>query len=262
MKNATRKSIHYLKFDHSRWEPVENGVISEASVDLMVNGKFWVSWLCTPTQLEELAVGFLYNEGVIDTYDEVSIVRLCDLSNVDVWLTSDVEPPAQWRRTSGCGGGSTQAAAPVQTIPPSAMEKFDPAQIPGLMDKLLESQELYHEVRGVHCSILTDGIGLRAIAEDIGRHNTLDKIAGQMLRMHLPFEKWIILTTGRISSEMLQKSARMGAYMVVSRTSPSSLSIELARQLGITLVGYARGNHFNVYSYPERLGGSRVGEMD
>lgn len=259
MKSSTRKSIHYLKFDQNRWETVENGVIFEASVDLTVNGKYWVSWLCTPTQLEELAVGFLYNEGVINSYDEVSIVRPCDdLTNVDVWLTSDVQPPANWRRTSGCGGGSTQAATPENMNPLPVTEKIDPAQIPGLMDKLLASQELYHEVRGVHCSILTDGVSLRAIAEDIGRHNTLDKIAGQMLMERIPFEKWIILTTGRISSEMLQKSARMGAYLIVSRTSPSSLSIQMASEFGITLVGYARGNHFNVYSHPERLGGTKI----
>ena len=259
MNAATSTSIRYLKFEHDHWEPVENGIISEASVDLMVNGDLWISLMCTPTRLEQLAVGFLFNEGVIESYDEVSIVRPCDdLTNIDVWLKTDVQSPAPWRRTSGCGGGSTQVSLIEHAKPIPIVEKVDPDQILKLMEKLVKSQELYHEVHGVHASLLTDGLEVCAIAEDIGRHNTLDKIAGQMLMAGYPNEKWIILTTGRISSEMLQKSARMGAYLVVSRTSPSSMSVKLAQQLGITLVGYARGEHFNVYSYPERLGGSAV----
>jgi len=255
MNSATSSSIHYLKYNHHRWEPVENGVITEASVDLMVNGRFWVSWMCTPTQLEELAVGFLFNEGVINSIDEVEIVRPCDdKTSVDVWLNRQVEEPAQWRRTSGCSGGVTRADVETPRSPIPVQEHVDPDRLANYMDQLLESQELYRLVRGVHCSILTDGNDVQAIAEDIGRHNTLDKIAGQLLEKNLPRENWIIMTTGRISSEMLQKSAHIGAYMVVSRTSPSTLSIQLARQLGITLVGYARRSQFNVYSYPERLG--------
>jgi FdhD protein len=100
---------------------------------------------------------------------------------------------------------------------------------------------------------LTDGKEILAQAEDIGRHNTLDKIAGLVLLENIQPGPRIIVTTGRISSEMLQKSARMGATILVSRTSPSSMSIELAEEFGITLVGYARRNQCNVYAHPERL---------
>ncbi len=254
---VTSLSTRYLKYDHDRWVPAENGVIAEASVDLSVNGAFWVSLMCTPTQLEELAVGFLFNEGIIRSFDEIEVLRPCDdRCNIDIWLNRGVKQPTQWRRTSGCSGGITRADTSLLPDPIPVRESVEPEQIAGLMDRLLESQDLYREVRGVHCSILTDGRELKASAEDIGRHNTLDKLAGHILIQRLPREKWIILTTGRVSSEMLQKSARLGAYMVVSRTSPSSLSIQLARQLGITLVGYARRRQFNVYSYPERLGGA------
>lgn len=253
---VTSLSTRFLKFNHGRWEPAENGVITEASVDISVNGAFWVSLMCTPTQLEELAVGFLFNEGIISTIDEIEILRPCDdQCNIDIWLSRGIAEPKQWRRTSGCSGGITRADETLLPAPIPLRESVDPDQIAALMDQLLDAQELYREVRGVHCSILTDGKEVKGIAEDIGRHNTLDKLAGHMLMHRLPREKWIILTTGRISSEMMQKSARLGAYMVVSRTSPSSLSIQIARQLGITLVGYARRRQFNVYSHPERLGG-------
>ena len=89
--------------------------------------------------------------------------------------------------------------------------------------------------------------------EDIGRHNTLDKIAGRCLIENIHLTNKILLTTGRISSEMLQKAARLKAAILVSRTSPSSLSIALANQVGITLIGYARRNGFNVYSHPQRV---------
>jgi FdhD protein len=254
MKSSMNFPVKYLKYNQQQWEEVENGVIIEASLDLMVNGEFLVSLMCTPAQLEELAIGFLFNEGIIDSIDDIAIARVCDdKTNVDIWLTKEFTEPAKWRRTSGCSGGVTNAKNISELTSIPIQEKMDPNELSLLMEQLLESQELYREVRGVHCSILTDGHQVQAIAEDIGRHNTLDKIAGKMLMQNLPREKWIVLTTGRVSSEMLQKSIRMGAYMIVSRTSPSSLSIQLAQQLGITLVGYARRNQFNVYSHPERL---------
>jgi FdhD protein len=100
---------------------------------------------------------------------------------------------------------------------------------------------------------LSDGVEVTASAEDIGRHNTLDKIAGLCLLHDLHPERRILMTTGRISSEMIQKSARIGATIVISRTSPTSMSIQLAEQMGITLIGYARASQFNIYSHPERI---------
>jgi FdhD protein len=122
-----------------------------------------------------------------------------------------------------------------------------------LLNKLYLAQVLYRESGGVHTSVLTDGNDNYIEAEDIGRHNTLDKLAGKYLYVKDKFNPRILLTTGRISSEMLQKSSRLGVSFVISRTSPTSLSIDLAMQYGITLVGYARRNQFKVYSFPERI---------
>jgi FdhD protein len=122
-----------------------------------------------------------------------------------------------------------------------------------LINQLFESQQLYRTSGGVHTSALCDGQRIQIVAEDIGRHNTLDKIAGRCLLEGISLPRRILLTTGRISSEMLQKSARLKASIVISRTSPSSLSIELAQKWGITLIGYARRNRFNIYTHPERI---------
>jgi FdhD protein len=128
-----------------------------------------------------------------------------------------------------------------------------PETIGHLVDQLFEAQSLYRETGGVHTSALSDGEKIVVVAEDIGRHNTLDKISGLCLMNDISLETRILITTGRISSEMLQKAARMNAPILISRTSPSSLSIEMAERYGITLIGYARRHRFNVYTNPQRV---------
>jgi FdhD protein len=132
--------------------------------------------------------------------------------------------------------------------------KFKPEAMEELVEMLFESQQLYRETGGVHTSVLSDGEKVLLSAEDIGRHNTLDKIAGLCLMGNVWPETRILITTGRISSEMLQKAARLQAPILISRTSPSSLSIEMAERYGITLIGYARRQRFNVYSNAQRTG--------
>lgn len=246
--------VQYLKYSTSGVDEVDGGVISETAAALYVNGQEWLTFLCTPTHLDALALGFLFNEGIIHSASEVADIRVCEKAcNLDVWLRHTVEKPAQWRRTSGCTGGATGEQAPYPSVDINPDERIAPHQLLGCMEQLFQTQQLYREVRGVHCSGLSDGEQIFLAAEDIGRHNTLDKIAGMALLNPPVMDRRIILTTGRISSEMLQKSARLGAQVVVSRTSPSSLSIRLAEELGITLIGYARRNQFNVYTHSERL---------
>jgi len=134
------------------------------------------------------------------------------------------------------------------------MVSFPPETIGYLVEQLFESQELYRETGGVHTSALSDGEKIILSAEDIGRHNTLDKIAGLCVMNNIFPKTRILITTGRISSEMLQKAARMNVPILISRTSPSSLSIEMAERYGITLIGYARKHRFNVYSNSWRVG--------
>jgi FdhD protein len=254
MKILPNQSIQYVKVTANGNEVIDSRIITEANVSLTVNGDVWLSFMCTPIDLEALAVGFLFNEGIIQNFNEIAIVRPCDNSeNIDIWLHDTIEKPSDWRRTSGCTGGVTTGTAAERTAAVQSQEVISAQSLLGIMDRLFEAQELYREVRGVHCSILTDGEEILAIAEDIGRHNTLDKIAGIVLMKSLPPGRRYLLTTGRISSEMLQKSVRMGASIIISRTSPSSLSIEMAERLGVTLIGYARRNQFNVYAHPERL---------
>jgi FdhD protein len=252
---SSNPPLRYVKYQAgSGWEPVESRVIRESPVSLTVNGEVWLTFMCTPADLEALAVGFLFNEGLIRGYEDVASARPCQNNeNIDVWLHQSIEKPTQWRRTSGCSGGQTRSESSMNGDLNTSETKFAPEILFQGMQQLLASQELYREARGVHCSALSDGQQLLLQAEDIGRHNTLDKLVGRMLIEGIQPEHRIIFTTGRISSEMLQKSVRIGASVIVSRTSPTSLSVETAEAFGITLVGYARRNQFNVYTHPGRL---------
>jgi FdhD protein len=251
-----RKPIRYFQVDARKTDAIESNTIVETPVTLTVNGQVWTTFMCTPVHLEALMVGFLFNEGVIDSMDEVEDVRICEHGdNVDVWLAHDAPKPDSWTRTSGCTGGVTAVASIQRPQSVSLMDEFNlsPGQINHLVEMLFEAQELYRETGGVHTSALSDGERVILSAEDIGRHNTLDKIAGLCLMKNTWPEKRVLITTGRISSEMLQKAVRMGAKVIASRTSPSSLSIELAEAWDVTLIGYARRNRFNLYAAPERI---------
>ena len=252
-----QKAIHYERYEFKKWEPHDAETIVEAPVSLTVNGQVWLSFMCTPVNLEALGVGFLYNEGVLESMQEVEDVRVCEHGdNVDIWLNRSVEQPKSWRRTSGCTGGVTAVdlLARPNILFDGHQPKVPPEAIGHLVEMLFESQELYRETGGVHTSALSDGEKILLAAEDIGRHNTLDKIAGLCLMNNIWPETRILITTGRISSEMLQKAARLQVPILISRTSPSSLSIEMAERYGITLIGYARTHRFNVYSNSQRVG--------
>lgn len=252
-----QKAIRYEKYEFKKWASHAAETIVETPVSLTVNGKVWLTFMCTPVHLEELAVGFLFNEGIIESMDEVENVHLCEHGdNVDVWLNHPADEPNAWRRTSGCTGGVTAVdllAKPNVHFGWNRLEVQAEA-IGELVEQLFEAQSLYRETGGVHTSALSDGERIIVSAEDIGRHNTLDKIAGLCLRRGLFPATRILVTTGRISSEMLQKAARMDVPLLISRTSPSSLSIEMAERYGITLIGYARRHRFNVYSNAQRVG--------
>ena len=252
-----QKAIHYDRYEFRKWASHDAETIVETPVSLTVNGEVWLTFMCTPVNLEAMSVGFLYNEGIIESMDEVEDVRVCEHGdNVDIWLSRRVEQPQSWRRTSGCTGGVTavDALARVDVSFDGDQPKVPPEAIGRLVEMLFESQELYRETGGVHTSALSDGEKIVLVAEDIGRHNTLDKIAGLCLMNNTWPETRILITTGRISSEMLQKAARLSAPILISRTSPSSLSIEMAERYGITLIGYARTRRFNVYSNSQRVG--------
>ena len=245
---------HYHIFDGA-WQPVDGQVIEEIFVSIHVNGQELATIAATPIRQDWLAVGFLANEGFITSKDELRAVHICPSGLcVDVWLTHGIEPPPRRIVTSGCGGGVTFDDL-TKTQPPLDSDLTLPAaQLWDLLNQLQDVARLYRRTRGVHTSALFRDAALLSSAEDVGRHNTLDKIRGDCLLRGVDTREGILLSTGRVSSEMLNKAAKMGCPIVASRTSATSFSVSLARAWNITLVGYLQRGRMLVYTNGWRLG--------
>lgn len=248
--------LDYAEYANGEWKHVPGAVTDEAPLRLHVNGREWATIMCTPREQDELALGFLRAEGVIQSLDDVRRVVICPSGTcVEVWLKQDVEPPEPGRRviTSGCGGGLTFDDLSARSAPLNTTTRLTPERLFACMRELYQAAQLYAVTQGIHTSALTDGERLLLIAEDVGRHNTLDRLWGKAMKQGIATEGRILLATGRISSEMLSKAARMGVPIVASRTSPTSLSVKLGRAWNITVIGYVRRNSLRVYAAPERI---------
>jgi FdhD protein len=262
----SNSSLDFRQFANGIWRAEHGNIPAEMAVTLTVNGEAWLDFMCTPEHLDALAAGFLYNEGLIESTGDIAQLRICPSNdNVDVWTSINIEKPSRWRRTSGCTGGVSAAGEEnqVHTLavpePPRGMpEHFNevsliPTQVNELVRQLFQTQDLHRQSGGMHASAFSDGKRLFLSCEDIGRHNTLDKLAGRVMLEHIPEPRRVILTTGRISSEMLQKAARLGTAVVISCTAPTSLAVQMAEAWGMTLVGYARRERLTLYTHPGRI---------
>lgn len=246
----------YWEVEGERAEQVAGGVIHEEYVTLFVNGQEVATVMCSPIEQEALALGFLYNEGVIDSLEDVGLVQKnVSGAAVDVLLKrSDFTPPRRLTITTGCGGGIT--FADLQTVFPPLETNFQttPELLLERMRELQGEAHLYNQVRGVHTAVLASRGGVLVSAEDVGRHNAVDKIAGKALQAGISTRDSILLTSGRVSSEMLNKARRMGVPLVASRTAATSFALQLAQMWNICVAGYLRRGSMRVYTHPQRLG--------
>jgi FdhD protein len=246
----------YWSLKAGQAEMVEGGLIEEILLGLYVNGQELATIMCSPIDQEALALGFLYNEGVIGSIDEVRLIRPnVARTTVDIFLKEPAfKLPRRMVLTSGCGGGISLRDL-AETYPPLNSDlEITPEVIFARMRDLNDSAQLYQQVRGVHTSILGNTERLLISAEDIGRHNTIDKLTGKALQAGIDSRDCIMVTSGRISSEMLGKARQMGVPLVASRTAPTSITVNLAEAWGICVVGYVRQNGMRVYTHPHRLG--------
>jgi len=254
--NRGSKNYHWWDFHHD-WKASSGEVIEEITLTIYVNGEEFVSMMGTPLNQDWLAVGFLMNEGIIDHLDEIKDLKVTpDGCCIDVWLTRKVDLPQKMVLTSGCGGGLTQEdpRPGIKPLPLGLVTK--PEQILEAFTNLQTKDSLYARSRGVHAAGLLDletGKILQ-VAEDLGRHNAIDKLHGACLLQGINMAGRGLITTGRISSEMLRKGAYMECPIIASRTSPTSAAVDLANSWQITLVGYARHGKLRVYSNATRLG--------
>lgn len=225
--------------------------VEEVPVWLEVNGRPAVTWMCTPDLLEELAIGWLHGEGYIDAIDQVHL-RPC-ATDLGFWAEVPAERvaavQAEGRRpvlASGCGAVSTFLADPATLAAKPARGPVPSLEhLRGLFKQLFAKGERYKDTGGIHAAALVDraSSSLIAHAEDIGRHNAVDKTLGAALLAGEPVEGLGLLVTGRISAELAFKAARAGLAYVATPSVPSTLAVEIARRSGMVLIGRAVSGH-------------------
>ena len=239
----------YFQLKGGRFQEVKAEVVREQPLTVYVNGERFLTLLCSPFDLEPLVLGYLWMEKVIAGLDEVTALEVSEVDGrAEVTLTEPVTLPTERILTSGCGGGITFRIDPRLFPRVRSTLKVKPEALVARLHDLLRDAVHYHASRGIHGAALADADRVLLIAEDVGRHNAVDKLKGLALLRGLPTDDRILLSTGRVSSEMLLKAARMGVPLIASRTSPTEMAVALAEQLGITVAGYVRGDALNLYA--------------
>ncbi|MGA8849608.1 MAG: formate dehydrogenase accessory sulfurtransferase FdhD [Dehalococcoidia bacterium] len=259
MDNETEK-VSILKLTEKGSSSIEDVVAKEFPLIIILNNQELVTLLCSPANLKCLAVGFLFSEGFLKSKDEIEKIMVDDRRGV-VWVeTEKGEKPADdvlFERfiTSGCGRGTSfySTADAQDQVKVESQIKISTLEVLALVSEFQHRSQIYRATGGVHSAALCDNKDILVFSEDIGRHNAIDKIFGECILNDIATDDRIIITSGRISSEILLKVAKRNVPIIVSKSAPTNLGVRLANDLGVTLVGFVRGKRMNVYTHDWRI---------
>jgi FdhD protein len=259
MDNEVEK-IPILRFTEEGGRNIEDVVAREFPVTLILNDQELVTVLCSPKNLEYLVVGFLSSEGLLKSKDEIKNIVVDDQRGVVRLETVEDKGLAQdvlFKRliTSGCGrGASFYSAADATSQKVESQMEISPNEVFTLVNEFQHGSEIYLATHGVHSAALCDRKSILVFGEDIGRHNAIDKIFGKCLLEDIPTDDRVVITSGRISSEILHKVAKRGIPIIISISVPTNQGVRIADNLGITLIGSVRGKKkMNVYTNDWRI---------
>jgi FdhD protein len=240
------------RFDGKRFFDDLGDVVREMLLDVVVNGNPVVTIACAGIHLKELTTGFLKQEGLIesagDILDMVFSSERVDVHTPDVAGVPPSTAPTRTIASSGARGSRTLSQEGGNKPLGPTGPKLDAQAVLRLMDALLAATAIHERTRGTHCSALATAQDILAAREDIGRHNTIDMLCGWALLEAVDLSDKILLTTGRVSSEIVSKARRMGIPVIISHSAATSRAVVLAEKLGIVVVGYVRGGSFTVYA--------------
>ena len=236
----------------------------ETAVAFSYDGGTYAVMMATPQNLEDFAVGFSVTEGLVSSAAEIRQLDIVEHDSgieLRMWLAEPRAAALDQRRRrlagpTGCGlcgiESLDEAVRPVPCVPEGTA--FSPVEIMRALDALSPRQELNLQTRAVHAAAFwRPETGLVAVREDVGRHNALDKLAGALARDNLPSHNGMVVLTSRVSVEMVQKTAVIGAPLIVAVSAPTALAVRTAETAGITLVAVARSDGFEIFSHPQRI---------
>ncbi|OSB11591.1 formate dehydrogenase accessory sulfurtransferase FdhD [Paraclostridium bifermentans] len=252
--DVTKKYI-IQKYQNEEVDEVEDLVVCEYPLTIFLNDQEFITLLCSPKSLKNLSIGFLYSEGIIKSasdIDSINIDEKMGYAYIKIGNVSKFAKQLYGKRviTTGCGKGSIFYNA-LDSLKCKQFKNnldIDYKKLLDIMKLFNKKSELFLETGGVHSVGLIDGDDILYFEEDIGRHNALDKIIGSCLIDNMNIEDKAIITSGRITSEIVLKCAKLGIGCIISRSAPTNLAIDTGKKLNIEIIGFARGNKLNVYN--------------
>ncbi len=276
MAKPAAPGLHIRKWDAGRWSDSPDAVVTEEPLQLLLDGEPLSVVMRTPGQDIELALGLFFAEGIARSLSDIKYVRvsaesgesekgievdasIVDSNQVDVQLAHAPrrKPERSMLATAACGVCGAvlieDLRRDLSTL--GAGPTVDPKLLPGLVERLRAGQGVFERTGGLHgAGLFTASGDLVCLREDVGRHNAVDKLVGRMLlEGRLPATDLVLVVSGRAGYEIVQKAITAGIPLVAAVGAPSSLAVALSREFNQTLVGFLRGERFNVYSAPERL---------
>lgn len=237
---------------------MEDIVVKEFHLTIILNDRELVTLLCSPEKLDFLAIGFLFSEGLINSKRDIKKIDLDAEENlVRVATKKPLKFPKDIlsKRLIGSSGG--KGASPFVGIDPRS--KIDtsiyvsPSEVLDLVDQFVHRSGLFESTGGVHSAALCDTKSVLVFSEDIGRHNAIDKVFGECLLKDIPIHDRLLVTSGRVSSEILSKAAKRRIPLLISKSAPTNLGVQLANEVGITLIGFVREKRMNIYTHRWRV---------
>jgi FdhD protein len=259
MDNETEK-LPVLKLTETGSTSIEDIVAKEFPLTITLNNLELVTLLCSPANLRYLAVGFLFSEGLLQSKDEIKKIMVDEqkgVVRVETEVDKQLANEALFKRfiTSGCGRGASFYSAPDAQgrVRVESRIEISPREVLALAHEFQQRSQIYRATGGVHSAALCDTGNIIVFSEDIGRHNALDKIFGECILNDIATDGRVIITSGRVSSEILLKVAKRNIPIIISKSAPTDLGVRLADDLGVTLVGFVRGKRMNVYTHAGRI---------
>jgi FdhD protein len=254
------KEVDIFRIDFLEEKSQKDCIVREVPLTIILNGKELVTLQCSPLGLKNLAVGFLLSEGILRPEGKVKEIELNERGwYIRVVLEGDsfVDLSLLSSRVigTGCAGGVSfyRAADAKGCLPLDSEVKIQKKKVLDLMRDFQERSSLFKTTGGVHSCALCGQKEIEAFADDIGRHNAVDKVLGECFLKGISVQDKVILSSGRISSEILIKVAKQKIPIIISRSATTDLAVELAEKLRITLIGFARGKRMNIYTHRDRV---------
>ncbi len=258
MDNEVEK-IPILRLAEGGGRNIEDVVAREFPFTIILNNQELVTLLCSPTDLKYLTIGFLFSEGLLKIKDEIKKIMVDErrgVVRVETEEGRELDRDVLFKRliTSGCGRGvSFYSANEATGQKVESRVEMSTHEVLSLVSDFQHRSQIYRMTGGVHNAALCDIKSILVFSEDIGRHNAIDKVFGECILKDIPTDERVVITSGRVSSEILLKVAKRNIPIIISISAPTDLGVKLANDLGVTLLGFVRGKRINAYTNDWRI---------